>query len=934
MASNQVSLAILVEVQKALQNMQTFQAEATKSTQAVADGFGSLKTIGEAALAFLAVDKIKSFFGESIKAAADNEATVNRLGQAMANTGEYSDQALQSFKDFADQMQATTKYDDDVILGQLAIAKGFGLTNDKAKELVGGAAQLATAMHEDLGTAVEQLEKTMSGSAGRLAQAFPALKGFTEEQLKGGAAIRFFADTMKGTAENEINTYEGAVAQSKNALGDFEKSLGSLVTSSPVAIARIKGMTGVWQELQKFVDENKEELQSWVNFGFKAVATAVPVGVELLVGFAKVFEALAEGAADSYESLIEFSKALVDTYNEAVSGAIGGTADLISGMVDFIEQVPGGSAALKAMGVDADALKGSADDLTDSLQLKGVSDSLGSAQKDAHQFAVDLQTNIQGVNKTLDSFQASVDAGAQKIFNADTAVAASGKKVFENRSKGTQQATFDEKAYAQAIKDSQKIFDELQQASTDDVGRISIAYKKQIDEIQRLEDLGVKKGGIAAQQAADLRLEAEQVLTTKIGDIRDKENQKFIDDAKKAAEQAKQDIQNIAANPITFIIKTKPDDGTSDSFAESLKALANDFGHDLAKATHGYLGQALSDVTADGMKKGISAGIGILGDALNGSSGAANLFSQAGGVFADAILPGIGGAVSGILTQLEAGPDATKAQVEAFVKAIPDIVHAIAEASPEIVNGLVDALINKGGIVKIGIALTEAMLGIPEMQQIGKDWGLDFGKSIDDFGTKVANDIDGSFAKFQWPTIESPAWLKDLNISTPTWLKDLFIPSPDWLKYLGIPTPGWLKDFDDSVNKLTTFGGLTSAGGGGGGGNSGSSVTKVILAGAAGAGAFLASGIDEVPPGYPNDNYMAGLTSGERVVTVQQNGQLSKFLDDYESGRTNAELLQAIQQLTHAMSQPQLAPLEVKIGSDTLAKAILKLNRTNARVTA
>ena len=42
----------------------------------------------------------------------------------------------------------------------------------------------------------------------------------------------------------------------------------------------------------------------------------------------------------------------------------------------------------------------------------------------------------------------------------------------------------------------------------------------------------------------------------------------------------------------------------------------------------------------------------------------------------------------------------------------------------------------------------------------------------------------------------------------------------------------------------------------------------------------LATGIDEVPAGYPNDTFAANLTSGERVVPVQTNKDLKAFLAD------------------------------------------------------
>lgn len=47
----------------------------------------------------------------------------------------------------------------------------------------------------------------------------------------------------------------------------------------------------------------------------------------------------------------------------------------------------------------------------------------------------------------------------------------------------------------------------------------------------------------------------------------------------------------------------------------------------------------------------------------------------------------------------------------------------------------------------------------------------------------------------------------------------------------------------------------------------------------------LATGITEVPPGFPTDTFRANLTSGERVLSVPQNKDLSNFLEDQQNGK-------------------------------------------------
>lgn len=58
------------------------------------------------------------------------------------------------------------------------------------------------------------------------------------------------------------------------------------------------------------------------------------------------------------------------------------------------------------------------------------------------------------------------------------------------------------------------------------------------------------------------------------------------------------------------------------------------------------------------------------------------------------------------------------------------------------------------------------------------------------------------------------------------------------------------------------------------------------------AGVPLATGITQVPSGFPNDSFQASLTSGERVLSVAQNRDLTDFLDnkkDSNNASTDSE---------------------------------------------
>lgn len=223
-------------------------------TDGVSGGFKSL--VGGVTVANLAseaiigtANAIKNFVLGSVNAAVEQENAINRLNQSLRASGSYSQEASQDFINFASALQKTSIYGDEVVIGQIAVAKSFGASNEKAKELVQAAANLAATFGGSLESNVEKLGKTLSGSSGRLAQFIPELKNLTEEQLKAGKATEIINSKFSGAAANELNTYAGRITAMKNAVSDFQEELGLFVTGSNAVGGATKFLTDIFQRM-------------------------------------------------------------------------------------------------------------------------------------------------------------------------------------------------------------------------------------------------------------------------------------------------------------------------------------------------------------------------------------------------------------------------------------------------------------------------------------------------------------------------------------------------------------------------------------------------------------------------------------------------------------------------------------------------------------
>lgn len=181
---------------------------------------------------------------KSISSAIEQEEAVTRLNTALKISGDFSQQASSDLQSYASQLQATTRFGDELILNQIALAKSFGATNEQAKQIAGAATDLADALGISLESATRNISKTLGGLTGELGEAIPALRTLTKEQLQAGGAIKLLSDQFGGTATSRVNTFKGATDQLSNAIGDTLEGFGQFITQNPLVIDAIKTSTG------------------------------------------------------------------------------------------------------------------------------------------------------------------------------------------------------------------------------------------------------------------------------------------------------------------------------------------------------------------------------------------------------------------------------------------------------------------------------------------------------------------------------------------------------------------------------------------------------------------------------------------------------------------------------------------------------------------
>lgn len=149
----------------------------------------------------------------------------------------------------AGELQSRSIFGDEVIIGQQAFLASLGLTEQQINDTIEASAQLSAATGMTLDSAVKNLAKTYGGLTGELGESIPALKQFTAEELKNGAAVQFALDNYKGFAETVARTGLGPLQQLKNSLGDLGEEIGAILMPT------VQQLVGWFQDVVTWLQE-------------------------------------------------------------------------------------------------------------------------------------------------------------------------------------------------------------------------------------------------------------------------------------------------------------------------------------------------------------------------------------------------------------------------------------------------------------------------------------------------------------------------------------------------------------------------------------------------------------------------------------------------------------------------------------------------------
>lgn len=935
-----VDIKIGADTSEAKKSLDAFQKSSQSTLSSIENSFGKIRTAAIAAVTAFAAKNVFDFFKGGVDAAAEAEVSFSRLTKALELSGNAAPGVAESFVQLSDNIERVTGISAESIQEQTALAQSFGLTNGETQKLIIAATELSAATGKDLASSVKDLGNTFNGTLGPLKKTVPELQALDENALASGKAIDFVLERFSGSAAKNLDTFSGSVEQVGIAFGKIPEAFGTAVVENANLKRALDVLTEAFYAIADIVNQNQGFISGLVDLALKPLM----IVIGSIVKGAGMLNTAINGWSLAFASL---GKIVLETI------AVAKEFDA------FIAKVTFGGRNYKQAREEADAAKISASEYTVALRL----------------------LNDQAIKE-----KKAFDDVADSIFNYDKITKATTKSIDKlsiaesGASKGRVKAAKD-------IKEIEKAFDSLNKKivgeTLDALEKQLAAYEDNMDELDKIQASGL----ISLEKTNALRLKIIQAHESNVGVIQKKaaeERKKEIDGvinetsftglvklvlaegtAADLQKEAKTKIGTIVANVGASVVSSvaQGEKGFSNLVVNLVKAIPI-FGNLIAAVIE--LG-TLSPEENENAIKGFVEGIGKSMENLNTNLGALpGILSDVVGPLIEKILgPLFTGLVTNLIKSLREWPRLVgviakgvaagiRAQAgslaEAIKKAFSDIGAEFTRAFEGIrtffgtfseqvrgafafvfaSNPLLDELRTmRSGITQLTnlvnffVKLFSSIPGILiQIRDLFNGLGEQFAGLFSNLGSKITDGwllirdgISGLFSGIINAIKELPNRIKAAFGNFYNGIKNAVADA--FASFFAS-----FKSFSEKVSKFFS-GGIQNVGGGGGG-SFGETLESLIPG--------RAKGLTEVPPGFPNDSYLARLQSGERVVDSDTNGDLKEFLSRAnQGGLSSDEAIGLLRQIAANISgNPKV--VQVTIDKKVIGQAVLDNNRRNERL--
>lgn len=180
--------------------------------------------------------------GTSLYAWGQQEEALQRMESALKNSGLSVDQYSAKFQELASNIQKFTVVGDETILKNEQFALSMGVSAENMEWVQRGAVALQEALGINLTEATKKLAGALQGNMEPFNELIPEMRNASTESEKLAILNQKLSDYWQ-VAREKADTFNGALQQAKNAIGDAGEEMGKVLAPAIISLANsVKGL--------------------------------------------------------------------------------------------------------------------------------------------------------------------------------------------------------------------------------------------------------------------------------------------------------------------------------------------------------------------------------------------------------------------------------------------------------------------------------------------------------------------------------------------------------------------------------------------------------------------------------------------------------------------------------------------------------------------
>lgn len=180
--------------------------------------------------------------GTSLYAWGQQEEALQRMESALKNSGLSVDQYSAKFQELASNIQKFTVVGDETILKNEQFALSMGVSAENMEWVQRGAVALQEALGINLTEATKKLAGALQGNMEPFNELIPEMRNASTESEKLAILNQKLSDYWQ-VAKEKADTFNGALQQAKNAIGDAGEEIGKVLAPAIISLANsVKGL--------------------------------------------------------------------------------------------------------------------------------------------------------------------------------------------------------------------------------------------------------------------------------------------------------------------------------------------------------------------------------------------------------------------------------------------------------------------------------------------------------------------------------------------------------------------------------------------------------------------------------------------------------------------------------------------------------------------